>query len=548
MLVQSNSAASAKDDSAFARKSKLTVWIAIFLLSSLAYSAIGSYSGLMGLLATTGLRFCVCLFCAFYLKAVRYAVSDLRIRHIIPAAILGAVLLWQVTEKAAVYPTAFLSKGVLIILAVAAAPCVFLLTLAAVRYCMEELKDAVHEFIRETTRFEKWYLWIAFACMAICCIILYASSNMYYAAYYQGKFIPYDVLFTSDAPVILKGNAFFDIYHVTNDLRQPLFGLFSMPVVFPAVVISGLLSFWPIVFPILINMTQIFLVILSILIIVRLLGLEGGARKFAALILNVAYPVILFSMNIEQYVFAVFWLVCLLYLIVRNAKGQRIAYLAALSSLLTSGIYILSLEYGQKIKKKIQAALLTFTVFFTIVILLNRQYVFITGLTYFQNLVTSFGGEHISLLERIQQFSAMLWSLFIRPETQWTSFSGHPAYFLAPVTGFYWGGLIVFLMAVLGFILNRNNRFARLSFLFVVLSIGLHIFIGWGAIENGMTLYTYYYLWAYFSLIFLGLEKILLPLKKWRFILYGLVLITLAILNFTALMDIVRFGITHYPV
>lgn len=548
MFAQINNTASVKDDSAPVQKKQLTIWITIFLLSSLAYSAIGSYSSLMGLLATTGLRFCVCCVCVFLFKAVRYAIADLRIQHIVPAAIIGSVILWQVTEKAALYPTAFLSKGALIALAIAAIPCVFLLTLAVVRYCAEELKDAVRGFIRETTRFEVWFLGIAFFCMVLCCVVLYSSTNMFYEAYYQGKFIPYDVVFTSDSSVILQGNAFFDIYHVTNDLRQPLFGLFSMPVVLPAVAISQLLSFWLLLFPILINTTQIFLVLLTILIIVRSLGLEGDSRKIAVLLLCVTYPVMLFSMNIEQYVFAVFWLVCLLYLIARNEKGQRVAYLAALSSLVTSGIYIVSLESEQKWKKRIQTAILTFVFFFTIVILLNRQYVFITGLNYFKQLVSSYGGTQITLLDRMQQFSTMLWNLFLRPAAQWTTFSGHPAYMLSPVIGFQWGGLVVLLMAVLGFVLNRNNRFARLSFLFVALSIVLHVFIGWGAIENGMTLYTYYYLWAYFSLIFLGLEKILQPLRKWRFAIYGLVLVLLAVFNFSAMVDIVRFGITHYPV
>ena len=548
MFDQTNDTKSVKYNSTFVDKKHLTVWITIFLISSIAYSAIGSYSSLMGLLATTGLRFCVSCICVFYFKAIRYAISDLRMKHIIPTTIIGAVILCQVTEKAALYPKAFLSSWILIVLAIAAAPCVFLLTLAAVRYCMEELKDAVRGFIRETTRFEAWYLCIVFLSMLLCCIILYSQTNMFYEAYYQGKMIPYDVLYTSDSAVILQGNAFFDIYHVTNDLRQPLFGLFSMPLVLPAVVISQLLSVWPILYPILINTTQIFLVLLTVLIIVRSLDLNGASRKIAVLLLSVTYPVMLFSMNIEQYVFAVFWLVCLLYLITRNAKGQRVAYLASLSSLVTSGIYIVSLESENKLKKRIQTAILTFVLFFSIVILLNRQYIFITGLNYFKQLVSSYGGSQITILDRVQQFSVMLWSLFIRPAAQWTTFSGHPAYMLTPVTSFQWGGLAVFLMAILGFALNHDNRFARLSFLFVVLSIMLHVFIGWGAVENGMTLYTYYYLWAYFSLLFLGLEKILQPLKSWRFILYGLVLVLLAISNFYGMMDIVRFGIAHYPI
>jgi len=547
VLFQPFTTASERGGAPLTRGNRFSVWMAVFLLSSLAFSAIGTYSSWVGLIASTLLRFGVCCFCAFGLKAVALAKADMRLRIAIPAAILGGVLLWQVTQKAASYPNAFLTKGVFLALALLAMPAAFLLTYSALQYCAKQLKGALKEFIQQTTRFESFFLWIAFSVMTLACVFLYLKTNVFYETIYQGKFIPYDVLFTSDSAVILQGNAYFDIYHVTNDLRQPLFGLFAMPFVLPATALSKALFFFPQAYPILINITQIFLVLITILMIVRMLDLDVGVRPFAVLLLSVTYPVLLFSLNLEQYVFAVFWLVLLLYLVVKQQKGREIAFLAMAGSLVTSGVFFPFLSSEEKLSTRIRSIVKTLVLFFVIVILLNRQYVFLTGLSYFKHLVGSYGGTQIPLLEKVQQFFAMLESIFIRPETQWTTFSAHPAYLLSPVTGFHFGGIAVLLLAIVGFILNYRKRFAQLSFLFVILSIGLHVVVGWGAIENGMTLYAYYYLWAYFSLIFFGLEKLLSPLKRWRFLVYGAAIVALAVVNLAAIADIVRFGLTHYP-
>ena len=519
----------------------------VFFLSSIAFSAIGSYSSALGFAVSTLVRFGACAFCALYGKAADSARGNARASLIIPAAILGGVLLFQITKKAVDYPVSFLPDWAMVLLAVLAIPAVMMMTMRALQYLSLQLLDTMKAFVRQTGRFERYYLAIAFALFALVCAIVYAKTDVFYATVYQGKQVPYDVVFTSDSAVILSGNAYFDIYHVTNDLRQPLFGLFAMPLVLPATLLSKILFFLPKAYPILINITQIGIVLVTILMIVRLMGLEARERAFAILMLTTAYPTLLFSLNLEQYVFAVFWMIVFLTLAAQRAQGTEFAYLAMTGSLLTSGVFLPFMTSGQSLKVRIRQALLTAAMFFTVVILLNRQYVFFTGFSYFQQLLGSYGGAKIGLLEKVQQFSAMLGGLFVRPDAQWTTFAGHPAYLLAPVTGISWAGIAVLLLAVAGFALNRRNRFAQFSFLFVLVSIALHAVVGWGAMENGMTLYAYYYLWAYFALIFLGLERLLSPLKRWRFVAYGALCAALAVVNIGAIIDLVRFGLTYYP-
>lgn len=523
------------------------LWTVGFLLSSLSFSAIGSYSSALGFIASTLVRFGACVFCAVYSKTVESALSHARPSWMLPSAVFGGVLLFQITKKALEYPKPFLPGGVIVLLAILAIPAVMMLSMRVLIYLQDHVLDVCKTFICETSRFERIYLLVTFALLSLACVLIYANTNLFYATVYQGKPIPYDVVFTSDSAVILKGNAYFDIYHVTNDLRQPLFGVFAMPFVLPATLLSKILFFVPLAYPILINITQIGLVLITIFLIVRMMGLEPRERALAILLLTFAYPTLLFSLNLEQYVFAVFWLIVFLFLAERRTKGAELAFVAMTGSLVTSGIFLPFLTSGQKLKSRIRQSVLALVMFFVVVILLNRQYVFFTGFAYFKQLLGSYGGAKISALEKVQQFSAMLGGLFFRPDAQWTTFAGHPAYLLKPVTAISWGGVAVFVLAVSGFALNRRNRFAQASFLFVLVSLVLHAIIGWGAKENGMTLYGYYYLWAYFALIFLGLERILSHLKQWRFVVYGGCCVALLFVNLGAIIDLVRFGLLYYP-
>ena len=59
----------------------------------------------------------------------------------------------------------------------------------------------------------------------------------------------------------------------------------------------------------------------------------------------------------------------------------------------------------------------------------------------------------------------------------------------------------------------RNKNGITLSGL--VITIVVLLIIGWGTVENGLVLYSLYFAWAYLSLYFLFLKKIL---KKERFL------------------------------
>jgi len=81
-------------------------------------------------------------------------------------------------------------------------------------------------------------------------------------------------------------------------------------------------------------------------------------------------------------------------------------------------------------------------------------------------------------------------------------------------------GVLVFGITILSFILNRKDIFSRLCFIWVIFSFVLLCILGWGTVENGLLLYSFYFLWAFICLIYKLFEKLLEKHEKVRISIY----------------------------
>ncbi|MDR2596484.1 MAG: hypothetical protein LBC76_04095 [Treponema sp.] len=118
---------------------------------------------------------------------------------------------------------------------------------------------------------------------------------------------------------------------------------------------------------------------------------------------------------------------------------------------------------------------------------------------------------------------------------------------MLPVTSVNLIGVIIFIIAVVGFLLNYRRRIAQIAFLWVVFSFFILCVFGWGSAENGIVLYVLYFSWAYISLIYMAIDKLFRNREKKAGILFILATLCLTV-NGKAIIDILRFGIEFYPV
>lgn len=347
----------------------------------------------------------------------------------------------------------------------------------------------------------------------------------------------YDLIYTSDTVNLLKNNCWLNIIGLENDIRQPLFALYSIPFVAPFIALFGLLSFLGAgVIPFTIEVSQIILLVITGYLLSLIISDDFKKRILFFLLFNSLYSTLLFSFMLEQYIVAVFYLVLLLYAYHNNSKTDDL-YVAATGTLSTSAIMFPLLfnpsdRIYHKIRKIIKAVFYGLVVF----LLLNRIDL-IVGLFDNVSKLLSFNGNSIWFFNRVKQYTYFIRSIFIVPNASLVG----GKWVLNDILVVNITGICLFLLCLLGYYFNRKNKIAKISIYFVLFSLLLLCLVGWGTAENGLILYTLYFGWAFLILIYLLFEylfnKIHLSKAFYSFIL--IVIICLFSYNFYYILDMI---------
>jgi len=541
---------------ALVRKSGSIVGKIFFAFSGAAMTLLLSQGGsLLFIGAGVLLSFIVCLIVAFRFSLLERALKKPTLLPLLLAVVLtGYVALLYRAEFAKTANeviVSFLTASPLLALAGvarAALPtivCVFALYAFFVWFYLFS-DQAVQFFLRwraSSCRAERLYLLIGLIFAMTAIVLVYRHSTAFY-----GSEAPYDVIYTTDSGNLVSTNSFFYVNAYENDIRQPLFAVFSMPFSALSMLLSKLLFFVPNAYPIVLACVQAGLMLFGFTLLARVLELTGADRVLFLLLLTVSYPTLLFLFTIEQYIFSVFWILVLLYFWYERRTNRTMLFVAATGSLLTSGVLfpLLFEERGakQRIRALFSAALAFLAVFivFGRVPLLNRIIQNATALA-------SFTGESISLFDRLFQFLNFVSSCFAQPAAgaDLTTYA-HASYQLLPVQNFNWLGLALLLLAAVSAVLHRKEATARVCTLWVGFSVLLLFLVGWGASENGMVLYTLYFSWAFAALLYTLLLRLFRRNNALRYTIAAAGIIALICVNVPGLLDLIRFALTYYPV
>ena len=539
-----------------ARKRGLVFSKVAFALSGAAMTLLLSQGGsLLFIGAGVLLSFVVCLIVAFRFSLPEAAAKK---RAILPLA-LGILLAGY---TALLYRTEFTRTANEVIVSLltkvhltslvgvvrAALPsvvCVFALFALYVWFVF--FCDAAVRFVRRwmesSCRAERLYLLIGGALAALAIVLVYAKSTAFY-----GGGSPYDIVYTTDSGSLMSTNSFFYVNAYENDIRQPMFAVFSMPFSVISMLVSKLLFFVPNAYPVVLACVQAVLLLFGFTLLGRVLGLTGTDRLLFLLLLLVSYPTLLFLFTIEQYVFSVFWVLVLLYAWHERAEHRELPFVAASGSLLASGVLfpLLFEEKGAKarIGALVNGGLMFLAIFvvFARVPLLNRA---------LQNAkdVASFAGGTLPVGERAMQFFAFVSACFARPAAavDLTTYA-HASFQMLPVTGLRWAGIALFALAVVSAVLSWRERSLRACSLWVAFSFLLLFAAGWGAAENGMVLYTLYFFWAYAALLYRLILRVFRKNNALRYAIVAAVLCLLVAVNVAGMLDLIRFAMQYYPV
>ena len=365
----------------------------------------------------------------------------------------------------------------------------------------------------------------------------------------------YEVIYTSDSPSMIEPNVFLWLYHPENDLRQPLFAVFAAPLTAPAYLLSLPFSgLSPVMTPLLMNLAQIAVLMTANLMLTGMMGLRRTNRICFLLIASAAYPTLLFSVMIEQYIVAYFWLIFAAYSYTEKGKAPVIAVSAAGGTLLTS-LACLPLAYSAERDGKGVKAFLTATVRaaagFIMMFLAFGRLDTLLGFTKKAGILASFAGGG-SPCGRINQYLSFVTACFAAPDAAVdTATYGHASWQMTGqnILNTDWAGAVLLLLCAVSLILNRRDKAVRIAGAWSGFSVLLLLAVGWGAPENGMILYTLYFGWAFLVLLFRLAERAaektgagwLTPVVSCT------IVALLGWLNYRGISEMLAFAISCYP-
>jgi len=443
-------------------------------------------------------------------------------------------------EIRSLFPEHLLSVG-LRMLAVAAGIVALFFVFAVIYRIISLFKNYTLYIIKSVDKNERLYIIIGTVILAVFIIYVYSITEVSYQTQVQ-----FDLIFTTDSGNYIYTDVFFSLYAAENDIRQPLFALLTMPFAVVAKILAIPLFFLPSAYILIMQLIQVIALLIMAVLIARMSGIKESFSKTIFLILfSSTYPFLLFSFVVEQYIPSVFILVLVFYICLYK-KRQNIVLLALSSGiLLTNAIIVPFITYKRKIIAWIQSTIRVAVTFILLCLLSGKLSILFDAFYSIRSLLRfSDIGNINSVHYKIYQFTSFIENCFIAPNTV---ISGNNTFQLTIPMGISLVGVALLCISIVSVILNREMLFARICGLWVLFSIVLLYVIGWGSPENGMVLYSLYFNWAYFALVFLFIEKLFEKLKYVKYALYLVAFVVMAVINIGGIVDLVRFGIQYYP-
>ena len=430
--------------------------------------------------------------------------------------------------------------------AVAAIPFVY--------FCVLLFWNCIERVLRKSRIFSeiKTAEWIVYGILLIATlgyvVFSFAQSHAFYGIDHS-----YDIIYTSDSPSLVKGNAYLTLTHPENDLRQPLFAVFAGPFVGIPYLLARVIGTSATVQAILMNSAQLLMLLAANFTLAKMLKLDSVKRICFMLLTSCTYTQLLFTLMMEQYIVAYFWLIFCLYLIAENQQPERIALWGAGGTLLTSMILLPFMSAKSPIKdfKGWVMDMVKYGFEFVALMLVFCRFDVIFNLMSKISSLSDFTGKTVTFADKIYQYTDFICNCFVAPNAGVsTAAVDHISWQLNPATGINFTGILILILVVISAIWNRDKKSSLLAAGWVGFSVIMLLGLGWGTKENGLILYALYFGWAFLVLLFQLIEKVesKLNLKFLVPVVTIVVVVVLLVVNIPAIIEMVNFAITYYPV
>lgn len=394
----------------------------------------------------------------------------------------------------------------------------------------------VKNFIDEMTDFEKKlfkYISITLICYVtgmFCITRLFA---------YPGDM--YDAFISFDTGKLILGNYQINQLYPENDFRHFCMSLFIMPfTILPSIVPAPLLRGF------IITIIQALIISYTAIKLIHFLKIEDKKMVilFCAFYLMTS-TVLLNVVTAEKFIFALFYIIATIDFSLKKTSLKWLFYIGA-CGVLTTNVFLLPvvlLSEKIKIKDLISELVVAAILFFAIMLLSGQLNLFVFFIKSWEEL------KHFSSLNstmgirgNFAQYLIFNYSLIFMPPLMY----GSTVIQAAPNYIFCIFGIIVLIIAILGYILNFKDKFAKTAFYWQIFMVILLALVGWGSSLNEMFIYSALFAWSSLGLIFKFIDKIIKSNKAKHCILFGLIAIII-VFNGCNLYRLINFAIKYFP-
>ena len=419
----------------------------------------------------------------------------------------------------------------------------------AVYDCVSALWRYFRKTFRETGlfagvgRWEKVLYALLLGATLVFMAVVFLKTDAFYDTAYK-----YDIIFTSDSPILVRENVYMNLTHSQNDLRQPIFAVCAAPFVGWAYLVHQISPAWGVIC---MNAAQIAMMFAANFMLCKAMKLEGLGRVCFMVLLCCGYPYLLFSLMMEQYIVAYFWLVLAVYLACTKGKTDGIAYVGATGSLLTSAV-LLPLTSQKHPVKEFWGwfwDMVNHGVEFAMAMVILGRLDVIRNLAAKSDVLGQFTGKELTLMDKFCQYTAFIGACFTAPAAGINhEVAAGASWQLDQVTGISVLGIGILVLALVSAVVNREKLSSRIAAAWVAFSVVVLCVLGWGTQENGLILYALYFGWAFAMLLFQLVQRIGEKTKAAMGLpaVSAAAVIWLLVNNVPAMAQLLNFAVTYY--
>jgi len=356
-------------------------------------------------------------------------------------------------------------------------------SLFIILYCVIHwLFPIIMSFFKKLDNIDKTYIVALTALAFIITFAVYSVTTIFYG---------WDYVYSLD---IFQESVWY-VNFSENDLRQPLYGVFAIPLNVVSYFLSVIIPI-PNARRVFTHVLLVVFMALTAILLTKILKLDGPAKIAFLLFYSSSYAFVLFFMASEQYQIAGFWLVLFVYILLKE-KDHLIAGVLSVGALVPNGFMILATFERNK---RWLMSVVTMMLMFLVMCVVFGQ----IGVLLYSNPGGDYGGFFSGLsVESLCSYLKLVGSCFIGPDTIFITRDLYGAVAMSEnnIHLVAVGGCILALF-IIGLVTNRKDRLIQLSAIWALVSLIFVGVMGLGVPENGVVLYSYMFSWAYIVVIF----------------------------------------------